>query len=248
MKTLYIAWQDPTDRAWLPVGQLTFDGEAYRFAYTKGAKHAPNFIPFGRMAKLEAVYESVDLFPLFANRLLAETRPEYKRFLYWLNLQEHEAHPIALLARSEGLRETDSLTVFPLPEKDAEGKFQAHFFSHGIRYLGDGIISLVNELVPGTRLYLMQDLQNAHDCCAIALRTDGPATIVGYCPRYLTADFLHMLSKGSPDDVRVIVERVNRDAPTQLRLLCKLSARWPKDFEPCSDDFYQTLGPTVQGS
>ena len=121
MKTLYIAWQDPKDRAWLPVGQLTFDGNTYRFVYTKGAKQSSNFIPFGRMAKLEAVYESVDLFPLFANRLLAESRPEYKQFPDWLHVEENEAHPIAVRARTEGLRETDSLTVFPCPQMDSEG-------------------------------------------------------------------------------------------------------------------------------
>jgi len=26
MKTLYLAWQDPEDRRWLPVGRLSFDG------------------------------------------------------------------------------------------------------------------------------------------------------------------------------------------------------------------------------
>ena len=40
MKTLFLAWQDPTTRAWLPVGRLTFDGKMYTFAYTQGAKEA----------------------------------------------------------------------------------------------------------------------------------------------------------------------------------------------------------------
>ena len=35
MKTLYLAWQDPEDRRWLPVGRLSFDGHVYRFVYTK---------------------------------------------------------------------------------------------------------------------------------------------------------------------------------------------------------------------
>ena len=38
MKTLYLAWQDPEDRRWLPVGRLNFDGHVYRFVYTKGAE------------------------------------------------------------------------------------------------------------------------------------------------------------------------------------------------------------------
>lgn len=241
MRTLYIAWQDPEARDWFPVGRLTFDGEVYRFVYTQGAKQSPNFLPFGRMTELDAVYESVELFPLFANRLLPVTRPEYRKFLDWLNVQEHEADPIALLSRSEGLRETDSLTVFPCPEKDAEGKLQIHFFSHGIRYLEDRAIQLIKNLDQGQRLYLMPDPLNPHHRYAIALRTSDPATIVGYCPRYLARDFLYMLSETSPDDIELTVERVNREAPIQLRLLCKLSARWPQDFEPCSDELYQPL-------
>src|SRR5262245_35563081 len=30
MKTLYLAWQGPEDRRWLPVGRLSFDGHVYR--------------------------------------------------------------------------------------------------------------------------------------------------------------------------------------------------------------------------
>lgn len=102
MKTLYIAWQDPKDRRWYPVGQLRFDRKVYRFVYTKGAKKSPHFLPFGRMLDLHVAYESHELFPLFANRVLSKTRPEYHDFLHWLNLQEHEDDPLALLARSSG--------------------------------------------------------------------------------------------------------------------------------------------------
>src|SRR5262250_671161 len=49
MKTLYLAWQDPEDRRWLPVGRLSFDGHVYRFVYTKGAEQSPRFVPFGAM-------------------------------------------------------------------------------------------------------------------------------------------------------------------------------------------------------
>ena len=241
MKTLYLAWQDSETRSWFPVGKLTFNGKVYQFIYTRGAKKSVSFIPFGRMIDLKAVYESADLFPLFANRLMSESRPEYRKFVHWLNLQENEVDPIALLARSEGVRETDSLTVFPYPEKDEEGEFRLHFFSHGIRYLEDQAIQKVNALNPEAPLYLMPDPQNRHDRCAIAVRTDDPATIVGYCPRYLAEDFLVMLQKNIPNNIRVAVERVNRDAPIQLRLLCSLSARWPDDFKPCSGDLYQPI-------
>jgi hypothetical protein len=89
MKTLYLAWQDPEDRHWFPVGRLSFDGHVYRFVYTKGAKQSPRFVPFGMMRDLHAVYESVVLFPLFANRLLSKTRPEYRDCLAWLDVPDH---------------------------------------------------------------------------------------------------------------------------------------------------------------
>src|SRR5712691_11405148 len=101
MKALYLAWQDPASREWLPVGRLTYENKRYRFVYTSGAKKSKNFFPFGRMRDLESVYESTDLFPLFANRILSKSRPEYQQFLHWLNVTEDEADPLALLARTE---------------------------------------------------------------------------------------------------------------------------------------------------
>ena len=41
------------------------------------------------MRDLHGVYESAVLFPLFANRLLSKTRPEYRDFLAWLDVPEH---------------------------------------------------------------------------------------------------------------------------------------------------------------
>jgi len=46
------------------------------------------------------------------NRLISKKRPEYKRILNWLDLGQEPADPLVLLARTEGIRETDSLTVF----------------------------------------------------------------------------------------------------------------------------------------
>lgn len=241
MKTVYLAWQDPKDRGWFPVGRLSFDGNVYQFVYTKGALKSPNFIPFGRMLNLRDVYVSKELFPLFANRLLAKTRPEYKAFLGWLNLQNSEDDPLALLGRSGGVRVTDSLAVFPCPEKSGEGIYDIHFFCHGLRYLPDHAAQVVEKIQPGARLFLMPDPQNPHDAYALALRTDDPVTIVGYCPRYLTKDFLFLLRSGPPDTPKVLVERVNSDAPIQLRLLCNLRAPWPEGFEPCSDEDYEVL-------
>jgi hypothetical protein len=240
MKILYLDWQDPHSRQWIPVGKLSAEDGIYRFVYTKGAVLSENFIRFGFMQDLHEVYRSRDLFPLFANRLISRKRPEYRDFLRWLDLVEEEADPLVLLARTEGVRETDSLTVFPCPEPDKEGKYVVHFFSHGLRHLSEDARVRINTLRPGDRLYLLPDPQNPHDDYAIALRTGDPATIVGYCPRYISRDFLEIL-KSKSDAVSVSVKRVNTDAPIQLRLLCTLTADWPEKFRPCSSDYYQEI-------
>jgi HIRAN domain len=237
MTVLYLAWQDPKDRQWIPVGRLSFDGHVYRFVYTKGAQTSPNFLPFGRMLDLTSVYESQELFPLFANRLLAKTRPEYPHFLDWVNIPHDQDDPLVLLARTGGMRETDSLAVFPCPEPREDGIYFMHFFSHGIRYLPIQAIETVDTLSPGDRLLLMPDPQNAYDRYALALRTASVAMIVGYCPRYFSRDFLTLL-QANPVATHVRVERVSRDAPIQLRLLCSLTAPWPAQFQPCSEESY----------
>jgi HIRAN domain len=240
VKGLYLAWQDLQSRQWFTVGKLTVEVGIYRFVYTKGATFSKNFIPFGFMRHLDEVYKSPELFPLFANRLISKKRPEYKDFLRWLDLREDEAAPLVLLARTEGVRETDSLTVFPCPERNPENKYVVHFFSHGLRYLADEARLRISNLHSGDRLYLLPDPQNSHDGCAIALRTNEPASIVGYCPRYISCDFLEIL-ESNPNAVQVRVQRVNADAPIQLRLLCTLTADWPDGFKPCSSEEYREI-------
>lgn len=247
MKVLYLAWQDPQSRQWFPVGKLSFEAGVYRFVYTKGATISKNFTRFGFMQNLHEVYRSRDLFPLFANRLISKKRPEYKDFLRWLDLEENEAAPLVLLARTEGVRETDSLTVFPCPERSREGKYVVHFFSHGLRYLPEEARIRINKLKTGDKLYLLPDPQNPHDGFAIALRTDEPTSIVGYCPRYISSDFLEIL-ENNPDAVEVRAKRVNTDAPIQLRLLCTLTADWPENFKPCSSEYYQEPGHDVENT
>ena len=104
MRRLYLAWEDPEKRRWYPVGCLSTDGQVYRFAYTKGAEAAPGFVPFGRMTDLSEIYQSNELFPLFANRLMARSRPEYRDYLKWLNLQEKDDTSFVILSITEGAR------------------------------------------------------------------------------------------------------------------------------------------------
>lgn len=81
MKALYVTWQDPDTRQWYPVGRLIHKDGSYEFTYTRGAKVSKKFVPFGRMLDLDVAYLSNELFPLFANRMLPKSRPEYSDYL-----------------------------------------------------------------------------------------------------------------------------------------------------------------------
>lgn len=251
MRTVFLAWQDPSTRAWFPIGRLTEEQGVYQFAYLEGAKRAgedASFQGLSAFPDVERVYESDELFPLFANRLPRPTRPEYADFVQWLNLPADEADPVALLARSGGRRATDSLEVFPCPVPDEEGNYHIHFLVHGLRHLPESSIERANSLHPGERLLLLHDLQNPTDCDALMLRTGADQErdehIVGYCPRYLASDLHGVLENGAA--LRVQVERVNPPpAPLQLRILCSLTARWPADFRPFSSELYRPISDVV---
>jgi hypothetical protein len=242
LNSLYVAWR-PRDagQGWRPVAKLEFCEGVYRFVYTKGAKK-PGFKPFRGMDDTTAVYESDELFPLFANRLLSGSRPEYESFLRWGGFEPADRpDPISILGVTEGLRQTDAIEVFPCPLPDAEGCFTNKFFLHGLRWLPKVAIERISRLETGERLRLFPDLQNADDPHAVGIRTDNERMIVGYFPRYLANDVWELLQKCDVDFLHVSVDRVNPTAPLQNRVLCRLQACWPAGFRPCSGDDFQPL-------
>lgn len=241
MKALYVTWQDTKSRKWYPVGRLTHEKGMYKFVYTRGAREAHHFKPFGRMLNLDAAYVSDVLFPLFTNRVLSKSRPEYTDYIRWLGLREQSQDELEILARSGGARATDTLEIIPCPVPTKENNYEVYFFSHGVRHLKAEDQENIQRLRNGDRLYLMQDLQNEHDPMALLMRTADPIACVGYCPRYYSGDFTRLLESVGQDKVHVTTEQVNPDAPTQLRLLCKLVAPWPTEFAACSLDQYQPL-------
>jgi hypothetical protein len=240
------------ERRWYPIGRLTYDGYRYQYVYLVGAREAQNryqFEPLASFPSLNKVYESDSLFPLFSNRVLSNSRSDYKDFVEWLNIPKDEDDPIAILSRSGGRRVTDNLEVFPCPQPDELDRYHIHFFAHGLSYLPKESINRINDLKPEDSLLLAWDFQNPHDPLAIMLRTndtyEGDRYIVGYCPRYLLPDAYDIMNK-CPDPPRVTVERINPPpAPLQLRLLCNMTTCWPEDFKPCSNEMYQPIPSNV---
>jgi hypothetical protein len=93
----------------------------------------------------------------------------------------------------------------------------------------------------------MLDPQNPFDADALALRTVSPPVMVGYCPRYLNRDF-RVLLQANAHATCVHAERINCDAPLQLRLMCKIQAPWPEHFLPCSSENYEALTEETRGA
>lgn len=244
--TLFVAWRsgEPTGGRWGPIGRLERGPSGYRFTYTRGAQSLPGFRPFPEMPAFEAVYESEELFPLFANRLLARSRPEYEAYLTWSGFDPNNPpDPIAILGVTEGLRATDNLELFPCPVPDGEGCYLNKFFLHGIRYLPHAAHKRIESLVPGERLIPMFDNFNSHDPEAIAVRTsdDQDRMLIGYVPRYLAREVRVLCASCHPDFIDLRAVRVNPGAPLQQRLLCKMASCWPKGFCPCESEDFQPV-------
>lgn len=245
MNSLFVAWRSGGDHngAWGPVGRLESDGEMYRFCYTQGARTLPGFRAFPKMEDLHKVYHSTSLFPLFANRLLARSRPEYERFLRWGGFELNSTPaPIAVLGVTEGIRQTDSVEVFPCPVPDERGNYSIRFFLHGIRWAAKDAVERIGQLRPGDILKMDPEPENPVDPNAVAVFSVwGSAIRIGYVPRYLGADAKALLAACPAGAVLLSVDRVNDDAPLQQRLLCRLEACWPAGFQPCADDVFQPI-------
>lgn len=236
---LVLAWRNSESRMWTPVGILEFETEKYSFYYTNGAK-ADNFMAFGQMQDKKQKYISESLFPIFKNRLLAKSRPEYSDFLGWLDIEENENSEILELSRSRGIRATDDLQLFPIPEKNKEGNYEVYFFSHGISHISESYVKRLNSLKKDDNLLLMKDFQNRSDELALALRTEeDPVELMGYCPSFFVKDFNKLIELNGQDNVFVSIQKINDDAPLQLKLLCKLTTKWPNEFYPFNEDEFK---------
>ncbi|MBX3179280.1 MAG: HIRAN domain-containing protein [Candidatus Hydrogenedentes bacterium] len=242
---LVVVHQDPQSRRWFPVGRLSFDGELYHFQYTRGAveAHAAGaFLPFGVMKDLEADYRSRKLFPLFQNRVMPRSRPEYADYTRWLLGAPGELTPLEELGRSGAARATDNIQLYPVP-RPVDGYYRMSFFAHGVRHLPQAAQAVIGEQAAGTRLFLMRDIQNARDPDGLALRTESPIALVGYCPRFLCTDFMKIVREDQ--EAIVVLAQVNSDAPLQFRFRCELSAHWPEGFRPFDTEAFQMVTAAV---
>lgn len=231
INSVFVVWQDNITREWHPVGKLTTDGSTYRFNYTKGADASPRFKPFLRMEELNKVYESDLLFPFFSNRVLSQDRPEFQKLSEWIALSKVDSvfNPLEFLSKTGGVRGTDSFRIIPCPQGN-KGIFEIDFFVHGIRYLSEIEKVELDSLSVGDKLELFLETDNEYDKYAIMLKKQGIK--LGYCPRYLAQEFRSVLGSEDLQGSSIVVTKINLDAPSNFKVLCRFISEWPENHVP----------------
>ncbi|MCI5145671.1 MAG: hypothetical protein D3923_09095, partial [Candidatus Electrothrix sp. AR3] len=88
---------------------------------------------------------------------------------------------------------------------------------------------------------LKREDHNEHDRFALVLETDENLK-VGYCPRYLNKELRRVQDVTT---LRLIVEKVNPEAPLHFRLLCLTSFTLPQGIDLFTSEEYQPLSKVL---
>lgn len=222
------------------------ENNEYCFSYTKGVLEAKKegFSPlFGESKdeELKRVYlsEKDTLFPVFSNRLMTKSRPEYPQYKQWLGIVD-ENNPLEELAKNNGIRATDNLQVFALPQEE-NGKYIVDFFIHKFDFIAPEIQTRMENFAPEDMLYLAQDIQNPYDKNALLIRTENPLCLLGYVPRLYAKDFSFFLNQ-KDSQARIKILRINTFAPLLYRIFCRFEANWVEGFKPFCEEEFKELG------
>lgn len=226
---LAVAWQHPLNRRIEPVGVLTCTAAGFSFSYLRSAAEVDGFLPFFGFPQLDRRYESATLFPLFAQRVMRASRPDYGHYLRALWLDD-DASEWSILGRSQGQREGDGIRVFPEPSVEEDGRTMSTFFVSGLRYrmMSDPRVERALEaLAVGDRLTLHDEPANPADARALLVE-ERTGVDLGWIPSVLL-DYVHAVRSASRPAVTVTT--TNRaDVPPGYRLLVTLDGVLPSGY------------------
>ena len=223
-RSFRVIWQNGQSRELVHVGWLTA-GRNYTFAYTPEAHLDAAFEPFPGLPDLREKYASRELFGVFANRVAAGSRVEFRQLADALGVPAAEATPIELLARTWGRTPHDAtIQIVPEPHLRPDGVEVTYFLASGVRHVDEAKPARTEKLIaglrPGSELQWTAEPDNPVNDRAIRLETKGRQ--VGWMPNYLLDD----IHKAEPRTPHVFVEHTNGpDTPWHLRLLCRLELR-----------------------
>ena len=245
IQTLFVAWQDRArTRQWFPIGRLDADLDLpdYRFRYTCGAERAQLVAGFPFLLDFpdsRREYQATELFPLFKNRVISPTRPDFSEYLQNLDLSV-EADPIEILTIDGGYRTTDSFEVFPKLAKRDDGSLVLRFFLHGSRYVSDAAQQRCNSLIPGDELNIAVELTNPRTSLAVQIQTDD-YHMIGWVPDYLARDLATMLGVASGGYTAHVVKVNPQPVPPRHRVLIEMRGPWDEEREPMSSKDFEPL-------
>ncbi|MDY6456710.1 HipA N-terminal domain-containing protein [Acinetobacter faecalis] len=235
MKSVFVMWQDSTDtRMWHPVAKLTQDESLnYILEYTKGSLHK-KFSCFPSMQDMKKSYTSERLFSFFRNRLIPESRPEHDSMFEWSGLSAESKDYLELLAISGGEKRTDHFRIVNMP-KNENGFYRIKFFVSSLNYLTEQEKFKLNELkINDTLTFQIDELNDVDSDATILLKEEN--TKVGYLPHYLCKDLKSLRKLLNDEQIKIIIKKINKDAPSQFKILCELEAPWPKNFKAFEDE------------
>ena len=244
---LYVAWQDQVTRQWHTIARLRRLESGYEFAFTRGIAHLDTIpLDLFRM-DVKKRYVSDELIPLFKNKLPSRNRNDFIKMANWLNLKGNEGEFDAL-SKFGLIPGTDAILVYPEAHVDS-GEYHLEFFVHGIRHMHKDVLTRCGDLKEGDRLLPLLDVQNQVDPNAIALRCEDDSLLIGYVPTFYATDLRRILGDQQlVANARVKIIRNNKDAPLQLRLLCKFDASVPGYFQSLDSDIHQPIFEQVARS
>ena len=245
-RTLYLAWQDAGhSKEWFPVGRLDADVQlpSYRFRYIGGAKRAKDKVGFPELIEfpeLEGDYTSSELFPLFQNRVMNRSRPDFDDYLYGLDLTGR-ADAVKTLSVNGGARATDAYEVFPKVVKDRNGGFTCRFLLHGQRHVNPAARRRIRDLQADEELYATLEFTNPATRLAVQMQTTD-YHMIGWAPRYLVHDLARAMAKDLGEYRVRVVLTTTRYTSAKPSVLIEMTAPWPSHKPMSGLDFRPLAG------
>jgi hypothetical protein len=232
-RRLAVAWQHPLNRSIDAVGLLNRGSAGFSFSYLRSAIKVADFRPFLSLPDLNRRYESPILFPMFAQRVMRPSRPDFDRYLRSLGLADG-ASEWAILGRSQGQREGDGIQVFAEPDVDEIGNTNVTFFVSGLRHrlaAEPRVGAALDALAPGDRLVLVDDPDNPVDSRAL-LVAERTGLALAWIPAVLLPYVQTVRPLGEPE---ITVAGISGpDVPPGYRLLVTLRGSVPAGYQPFS--------------